>query len=355
MRDTPRFAGATLRVPFTLNSIALSTLVWPMLVAAVLLGPQAAQAAKWNATAGDQSRDRGRQAWAFLPNELWIHAGDSIFWAVASDDTHTVSFLTAGQLRPTLAQVNDVITPDGSSFDGSSYVNSGELTFGQTYTVKFPTAGNFKLSCLDHLYMNGSIHVLKPSDALPYDQAFYDHQATGERNHLLSEADHRADNERHDRVIAGTGEIVANGGGFQTGAAMRFFPETKTVRVGETVEWTNTDPMTLHTVTFGLNDSPGQRGVNANLDSDGAMHAIVGSPTDNVNSGRLGALPADRALGANPGLPVTFKDLMQWPLPVAVTDANQRFRVTFTHPGTYNYRCIFHDNLGMLGRVIVLP
>jgi plastocyanin len=345
MRDTPRFVRATLRVPFTFDSIPLSTLFWPMLAAAVLIAPQAAQAAKWNATAGAQSGDRGRQAWAFLPNELWIHAGDSIFWAVASDDTHTVSFLTASQLRPTMGQDNDVITPDGSSFDGSSYVNSGELTFGQTYTVKFPTAGNFKLSCLDHLYMNGSIHVLKPLEALPYDQAFYDHQATDERNHLLSEGEHRADNEQHDRVIAGIGEIVANGGGFQTGAAMRFFPDTITVHVGETVEWTNSDPMTGHTVTFGLN-APGQRGVNANLDSDGARHAIVGLPTDNVSSGGLGALPADRAMSP---------DLMQWPLPVTVKDVNQRFRVTFTHPGIYNYLCVFHDNLGMLGRVIVLP
>src|SRR6266516_2247760 len=135
---------------------------------------------------------------------------------------------------------------------------------------------------------------------------------------------------------------------------MRFFPETKTVRVGETVEWTNTDQMTGHTVTFGLNDPPGRLGVNANLDSDGAMHAIVGLPTDNVSSGGLRPLFADRAVSVA-GLPLTFTDLMQWPLPVAVTDLNQRFRVTFTHPGTYNYRCIFHDNLGMLGRVIVLP
>src|SRR5712692_11540379 len=107
MRHRSRFAGTTLQAPFNSNS----ALFWALLVAAVLIAPQAAQAAKWNATAGAQSGDRGRQAWAFLPNELWIHAGDSIFWSVASDDTHTVSFLTAGQLRPTLAHVNDVIAP----------------------------------------------------------------------------------------------------------------------------------------------------------------------------------------------------------------------------------------------------
>jgi len=30
-----------------------------------------------------------------------------------------------------------------------------------------------------------------------------------------------------------------------------------------------------------------------------------------------------------------------------------RFRVTFPTPGTFNYRCILHDDLGMTGRVIV--
>jgi plastocyanin len=34
---------------------------------------------------------------------------------------------------------------------------------------------------------------------------------------------------------------------------------------------------------------------------------------------------------------------------------NQRFRVTFTHTGTFNYFCALHDDLGMTGKVIVLP
>jgi len=32
-----------------------------------------------------------------------------------------------------------------------------------------------------------------------------------------------------------------------------------------------------------------------------------------------------------------------------------RFRITFTRPGTYNYKCALHDNLGMVGKVIVRP
>ena len=31
-----------------------------------------------------------------------------------------------------------------------------------------------------------------------------------------------------------------------------------------------------------------------------------------------------------------------------------RFRVTFTRPGVFNYICALHDELGMVGKVIVL-
>jgi len=32
-----------------------------------------------------------------------------------------------------------------------------------------------------------------------------------------------------------------------------------------------------------------------------------------------------------------------------------RFRITFTKPGAYPYICALHDDLGMKGKVIVLP
>src|SRR5262249_392047 len=72
-----------------------------MLVAGLLLLPQLL-AAQWNATVGAESSDLGRQGLAFLPNEIWIHAGDSITWTVAVAEPHTVAFLTDGQLPPPL-------------------------------------------------------------------------------------------------------------------------------------------------------------------------------------------------------------------------------------------------------------
>ncbi len=58
-----------------------------MLVLAVSIAtqvvPAAAQGAQ--ATVGAQSADKGKQVLAFLPNELWVHVGDSITWTFATD------------------------------------------------------------------------------------------------------------------------------------------------------------------------------------------------------------------------------------------------------------------------------
>jgi len=42
---------------------------------------------------GAESQDEGRQAMAFLPNELWIHAGDSVTWTSGAHEGHTLTFL----------------------------------------------------------------------------------------------------------------------------------------------------------------------------------------------------------------------------------------------------------------------
>ena len=63
----------------------------------------------------------------------------------------------------------------------------------------------------------------------------------------------------------------------------------------------------------------------------------ISSLKDSVHSGFIGAAPQDQ-IGSPQPLP-------------GVT----RFRVTFTRPGIYQYKCALHDGLGMLGQVTVLP
>lgn len=156
-----------------------SVLYLGLLTLAVLMAPQLAQA-QWQATAGAQSHDLGRQAMAFLPSEMWIHAGDNVTWKFATDESHTVTFLTAGQIRPAIAAGCPGFAPGTGTFDGSTCLTSAAYVKGQTFTVTFPVVGNFKLVCLAHKDMTATIHVLDLSMALPHSQAFYDERGEEE-------------------------------------------------------------------------------------------------------------------------------------------------------------------------------
>lgn len=319
------------------------------------------QAKDWQAIAGAESPGRGSQALAFLPNELWIHAGDNIRWTFPTHERHTLTFLKPGQTRPpAFGPVFGVpvgcpgVTSDGSSFDGSTCVTSGVLMLGEdpgqpasalTYSVTFPSAGNFKFVCLVHADMTGVVHVVSLAQTLPHDQNFYDRQAKGAQSLLLADASRlqgrgtppdNGGTESND-VAAGIGEIVTTtGAGSQTASLMRFIRNTIVVRVGDTVEWTSLDPSINHTVTFGTEPAdPRPPSANVSPTSEGARQAIINSPSDNVSSGFLSPAPQDRANLAQSSPGVT------------------RFRVTFTSPGTFNYICAVHDQLGMKGTVIV--
>src|SRR5437762_13317033 len=77
---------------------------------------------------------------------------------------------------------------------------------------------------------------------------------------------------------------------------MRFLKDTIVVHKGNTVEWTNLDPVTPHTITFGTEPANPQTlvGVNASLDADGARSASVDQANASVSSGFIQATPPDR-------------------------------------------------------------
>lgn len=307
----------------------------------LFLMPALVQAQDWHVQVGAQSKDLGKQVIAFLPNEVWIHAGDSVAFTVATDEPHTVTFLTPDQVRPPFPVGCPGTTPSGSPEDGLSCVNSGTLTKGQEYSVTFPTAGDYKLVCLYHQNHTAMIHVLDLSVELPHDRAFYRAEAADMEKDMLSSAGHLMDQDMgssRDEVTAGTGSITATGGGSDTLSVMRFMHPDKVVHVGDTVEWTNDDPITPHTITFGVEpDNPMPPSGNVTMDPDGALHATVSSPNDNVHSGFIAAAAQDQIGLAQPAPGVT------------------RFRVTFTRPGIFPYKCVLHDGLGMVGQVTVLP
>lgn len=327
-----------------INILPAASSRW-MLLVVLLIAPRMASA-QWHATVGAQSHSMAHQALAFLPNEIWIYAGDTVTWTSNANEIHTVSFLKAGQVRlPFNAGCPGFAPGVTATVDGTTCISTPPVVKGQKFTVTFPVAGNFKLVCLVHQNMTGVVHVLDLSQTLPHNQGFYDDQAAAEQKALLSDEDvqhehrHSMDHGQSNRnaVTVGTGEVVANGGGSQTLSVMRFLEDEKIIHVGETVEWTNLDPATPHTITFGVEPAIPIFPVNTTLDADGALHGVINSSSDSVHSGLILAAPQEQMF-------VTTQ-------PLSVT----RFRVTFTHAGVFPYICALHDGLGMKGKVTVLP
>jgi hypothetical protein len=115
---------------------------------------------------------------------------------------------------------------------------------------------------------------------------------------LLSTADQATDHDPSSKsrdVMAGAGAIVANGGGSSALSIMRFMHPDQVVHVRDTVEWTNDDPITPHTITFGVEPAdPMPPSPNVTMDPDGALHATISSQNDNVHSGFIAAAPQDQ-------------------------------------------------------------
>lgn len=342
-----------------------------LLAAALLVGTSAASAQQtWYANAGAETQDQAVQADGFFPNELWVIAGDSIQWTFApKNEIHTVTFLAPNQVRPMAtppvgppAGATPVSLPvacgpyaTGHTFTGTNCVSSNPVSGGAKFTVTFPNPGNYKLVCLVHTQMNGTVHVLPKNNdsyAMLHSQRFYDEQGDDEANDLLRDRDNQREEVsdlRGHQVLAGTGEVAATGGGTQYRAVVRFLNPVIKIRAGESVTFTNVDPTEPHTVTFGTepaNFVPTTRVDLGTPEADGTLTGVINSTSDFLNSGFLQAQAPDRTA---PGLGTPPSGDTQ--LPPGTT----RLTITFNHPGTYAYHCALHDVDGMVGKVIVLP
>ena len=98
----------------------------------------------------------------FLPEDLYLRAGDTVTWDFTWDEPHSVTFgeITGnpeGPSHPGTAVVD---------YDGTGFANSG-LVFGsrsapQSFSMKFTKEGNFDYYCFIHPLMTGTVHVQGP-------------------------------------------------------------------------------------------------------------------------------------------------------------------------------------------------
>lgn len=280
--------------------------------------------ATWEVTSG--LGDDGATVNLYLPGTLHIHVGDTVRWHVeGSVEAHTVTFGPAAEIQqlaahmlvpvpqkagPPLLTINPrVAAPSGGpTYGGDGFVNSGELAKGQTYSLTFTAPGTYHYYCLIHYpFMSGTV-VVAPRPMTPQ----YVIQAGSHDRGKGPNADQFYDTD--------------------------FAPNELMIHAGDTVTW-RLSTAVPHTITFGpaalLKQLFAQQ-VTPTKGADGKTYlafnprivAPVGGPSYNGvgfhNSGLL--FPA-------PGQIVTYK-------------------LTFTRPGTYYYRCLIH--VGMDGYIHVL-
>jgi plastocyanin len=284
--------------------------------------PVSVQAAtNFQATVGAQSSDESIQVNQFFPHELAINVGDSVTWTFPTAEIHTVTFLS-GAPRP------DFSAPPsgGPTYDGTGIANSGVRTNANPpFTLTFTQAGSFTFVCLVHLQQTGVVQVRPTGTPYPRSPALVTAQAALESVPLLLQGAGlltqglRQALVSPNQVTAGTGQFLPHG----SLAIMRFLPDTRVVRAGQAVTWTNRDPETPHTITFGpppANPFP---------------------PSANVMMGAATITAAGQAVHSG---------FISTSTPFGTT-----FRVTFTTPGTYPYICVLHADLGMRGTIVVTP
>lgn len=310
----------TLAMPgLALLAGALSLVVAPAASAA----PREAGRHTWYVTAGVTTRDHAIEGMVFLPGTITIDAGDSIVWRAGSADIHTIVLPGAGgQLQP--YDPGSYRPTSNTSYDGSTFTASSVLTVlpnkagvpftATSYTLTFPKAGTYTYFCSVHPGMQGTIVVQPAGTRYPHTQTYYDQRSRAERAKLIAQGrrlyDQAADAANSHLVIAGISNDMVG--------VMRFVRQTVTIRAGQSVTFTNKS-MEPHTVTFG--PEPADPAAITFPYGDPA-HFDGSAP---LNSGLMGII------------------------------APTSFTVTFTKPGTYQYKCALHDYMGMVGTVVVLP
>ena len=280
----------------------------------------------WTVQVGGQTPSASIQTMNFGTGTIWINEGDSVRWVAASKEIHTVSFINSSHpdtgYSPTVDYMN-TRTPQTWINEPGQFRNSGIMTTEappaqQTYTLRFTGAGTFHYICYVHggQMMHGTV-VVREHGRYPHSQRWYDSHTVAIDNALIEHGLNLWD----DAMGSATSQHIYVGAADMQAMVMRYIASNVTVHVGDSVTFDMAKNMDLpipHTVTFGPEPS---------------APVPVGDPT---------AWDGTGTLSSGVLLPPGF-------------GGQSTYTVTFTKAGVYPYKCMFHDTMGMVGTITVVP
>jgi plastocyanin len=311
------------------------------------------------------------EAEAFFPKSLTVNVGDSVVFTMRSHEAHTISFNAPSPVPgPMLPQPDHTILANPviflpsppsrpgdpkaavalkTSFDGSGFVSSGFLQKpGDSLTVQFSAPGTWQVLCLLHSEaMKGTVIVNPAGTPRPMTDSDY---RTAEAAAIKDARDKGAALLASVQVPAATANadgshsyvVYAGVGSTSDGVDyMRYVGgEQLSIKVGDSVTFdlARNSKDAPHTVTF----------LQGTEDPDLVLpQPQPNGPPKLLLNPRV-QMPAPLPPGPFDGSGYYNSGLMVFGAPMP-----QTFTVTYTKAGTFKYQCIFHDEEGMKGTIVV--
>jgi plastocyanin len=311
--------------------------------------------------------------------------GTRVVWSLGSDEAHTITFLVGQPPPPVfLLQPEDPSRPPmlnpllvfptlpTGPWDGTSFIHVELQQRGQEAEVVFARQGRYEYVCLFHPAMTGIVDVVAGGTPGITSQAAVDQYAALHDwdEHSWQVAEMLATRSKATRIDGPRGTTVAivrAGTDWRWGHVdlQAFLPEDVTIQQGDTVIW-YVDHVQPHTVTFPAADGSHPDFIVIQL-PDGRR--ISPAPPNAPPPPDLLALLEDPEftprLVLGPGALRTVEPVhdgrslyssgLIGEHPLVAVPMEKAWGLTFNTPGTFEYHCGLHEQLGMKGTVTVLP
>jgi plastocyanin len=319
---------------------------------------------------GAEDVEVGASVTAFFPETLRIHVGDTVHWQRNTNEVHTVTFLAGIDLPPFNVQAppglpsplmrNPLIAfpvaPPHGRYDGTTFATSG--IFGpdedvyevDSFDLTFTKRGTYNYVCVVHgARMSGQIIVVDDDDHLPSPREV-DEQARRSIAAALADvpaalklAEEEVPPPTQNDDGTTTYYVLV---GFSVSAQLdlpHFFPDDLTVQPGDTVEW-----------IFGMQNMPVPHTITFLNGTEPPADII---PVPQNDGPPLLVLSAEFYYSHNTDQPLTrdgvyHSGLLRW----LAGDPPPTFELTIGNiSGEMPYRCLVHDDSGMLARLNIVP
>ncbi|MBM2811616.1 MAG: hypothetical protein HW416_2375, partial [Chloroflexi bacterium] len=255
-----------------------------LLLPATLLGATAAPTAQAPASGQDLTVYSGygrgpTQAVVeeYFPKAIRVVEGTTVTWVQETPREHTVTFVPIGpppaenipqpedptgpQMRNPLAEFPTL--PDGP-YDGSTFINSGRMEGGESFSVTFSTAGTFTYVCIPHLRddMRGTVEVVPAGSAGITMQEDIERETAAAYARFKEQTDqilaNRSEPSSFDRPDGTRDWFVRAGTDVRSEPDLRvgrltirqFLPDRLTIQQGDTVIWYTDTRVPVHNVLF---------------------------------------------------------------------------------------------------------